>query len=79
MNDLSDELDALKLTGIQRFWLMFTIVVLILANSNPTVSKYYKYVGVNTPANVIDLYVATIFTEGDSMTIGILDRMIRVK
>ena len=42
MNDLSDELDALKLTGIQRFWLMFTIVVLILANSNPTVSKYYK-------------------------------------
>ena len=31
MNDLSDELDALKLTGMQRFWLMFTIVVLILA------------------------------------------------
>lgn len=83
MNEIIEEFKAVELSKTQRFLIILGIVLVVLANSNPNITGYALYFCGNsaakTSANVTDLYFASLYSEGDSLTLGIFNQFVRIK
>lgn len=65
-----DDFQAVKLTRTQKVLAITAILLVCMANANARLAK---------GDNVKDYYFASVQTVGDSVTVGVLGKFIRVK
>jgi hypothetical protein len=80
-NEITSEFKEVELTKTQKFLAILGIILVILANTNPSLLAYTNYRNNNfqSAEKQTDLYFASLYTEGDFATLGIFNNFVRIK